>query len=87
MGDLLDVGHRLLALLERAVEAHERQTTAIERLATAAERQAGMAAAAPNRKRGGTRPRRVPTDAPVDDVTKQRARRLLRNSGFRVDEE
>ena len=71
--------------LERVAAALERLATAAERQATALECQAGVATA--NRKRAATkaRKRRVPTDAPVDDLSRKRARAMLRNSGFRVD--
>lgn len=76
----------MLELMERAVEAHERQAAATERLAAAAERQAGTATARQKKAQKGARPRRVPQDAPVDDVSQKRAEKCLRNSGFRVDD-
>lgn len=73
------MGDRLLALVERLVVAVERAAEAHERIAAATERQAGVARAA-------RAPRTPKRSAPIDEVTRQRAREMARKSGFVVDE-
>lgn len=71
---------KLIATLDRLVSVEERQAAALERIATAP---GGGLPPRTKRQRKQHLPKPPKKTAPIDDITRARARKLLRNAGVK----